>query len=277
MNIQEVIEQLKKSNVFGRVVNCIQCQKDINQVLIFLRKQFKCKVCKDTKKIRHDKCCGTGELSAGGHSNKCYDCDGTGKIPCPDCKQLEPNKFAKRIREETLQLQLYDSSDSRSPDITYTDVFKLCDIINQQAEHLADAIALIAELEGQPEFSEELQKWYESEIYRLEIAKQKYKAIIDRQAKEIAWEIGKVNFRDSQLRDERDENREQAVENKKLKEACTAAYEGLCTGNMEAEQKAIKLIDEVSKVQKGEHDDTQESNKENNPSFSSSFHIEFLS
>ncbi len=61
-------------------------------------------------------------------------------------------------------------------------------------------------------------------------------SIINRQAadiiqkeKEIAWEICKVNFRDAQLRDERDGTRELETEIKILKEACAAAYEGLCT------------------------------------------------
>ena len=37
--------------------------------------------------VRHEKCCGTGELSAGAHTNECFECNGKGKIRCPDCSQ----------------------------------------------------------------------------------------------------------------------------------------------------------------------------------------------
>ena len=54
-----------------------------------------CKKCGGSKKKHCDRCCGTGHLLAGAHSNKCFDCEGKGYIPCPDCQK--PDEEVERI------------------------------------------------------------------------------------------------------------------------------------------------------------------------------------
>ena len=57
-------------------------------------------------------------------------------IPCPTCKLKEDAaEFVAKLKDKILLLQLYDAADSRSPDITYTEVFRLIAIIeNMEAE-----------------------------------------------------------------------------------------------------------------------------------------------
>lgn len=141
----------------GPNIDCPKCKRKEamywdGRAKIYICPYVKCNhviriTCEDCK-IDHPACKDSKKLcSAFTPKPSCSECGGSGEVPtppdqtgsfyvrCSKCQPKEPKpaagEIAKKIREKTLQLQLYDSSDSRSPDITYTEVFKLCDYIEQ--------------------------------------------------------------------------------------------------------------------------------------------------